>query len=1014
MQARSGAALGVVFLLALPVVLAAVPVAGSLTGGGGPNGPSPLAAELPVQVFSLHAPFDYSDTILLGNNNSVMSRNLTFYFQAERGVPDENVLFADLPVGETISEARWNVFAAWFKNETANRSLGSQINYIVTFKGLPIRVSWTGPNGPTSFQDALMLLDGAYEGYIGRAGLYANPYFNMTERFSFAEYGLRLVTGIYAYNESTARDLIDRASSSLGNRGEYVLDTDWSRGYANNSGAAAWGSYQYANSALVWANDTLTARGEATYLDATRTYVTNRSNVMGYASWGSNDCCDHLVTVHSVPLNQWVNGSIAETFVSTGGRTFTWPPSYGQSLIADWIDEGVSGVKGYTNEPYISAIADGHILFARYTRGYNLAESFWAASHVVGWRQIVIGDPKMAPYADIGDLALNGSLTVVPPAVEQFDSIDLTVAVDNTAALARDVDLRVALPGGAVQSFALAAAANSVSVFPLSINLSGVPPEFWDSQALQLTLDPDDTIREWDENNNNATYLVVVRRHPAVTGWLDLNVVQTFEVATLHLNATRADRPIAQYTWSQDGGPWQVLDALSGETSVELSYNRSGAHTFQVFGVDVTGLVSPVAGNISLTVLNRAPQAAASVNASAPISLEPVSFSAASSGDMDGSIVSYAWEAGPLGTWTGPAFEFVFTRPGLFTFNLTVTDDEGAQSNASVVVDVGNRPPEAVATPNVTEARTGEPFAVDASGSYDPDGSVVHYAFEFDGAPEVSGQEPTAAHAFTAPGVAGLWVTVTDDWGATSRVRVTLLVLDRPPAVSWSLTAGETIVEGEGISVQVQVDEPDSDLFSYAVDFGDGAKSDVALAGQHSEFTLTHIYGFEGEYRVTLTVADVEGNQTKLESTVTVVHPAPEATAFSFELVNGTLMVDYAIETPFPDLVTFVVYIDGVAWRTFPASAAGVHEIPVEGLEAGARQVRFEVTDGVKTSVAGAGTITVVEPDTIDDPPPPGGTTPTGGAFDAVPLVLAVVLAAVALAAFVMLRRRRAKPPTED
>jgi hypothetical protein len=37
-------------------------------------------------------------------------------------------------------------------------------------------------------------------------------------------------------------------------------------------------------------------------------------------------------------------------------------------------------------------------LFDRYTKGWTLAESFYAASRFVAWEDIVIGDPLAMPY----------------------------------------------------------------------------------------------------------------------------------------------------------------------------------------------------------------------------------------------------------------------------------------------------------------------------------------------------------------------------------------------------------------------------------------------------------------------------------------------------------------------------------------------------------------------------------------------------------------------------------------
>ena len=71
----------------------------------------------------------------------------------------------------------------------------------------------------------------------------------------------------------------------------------------------------------------------------------------------------------------WIDGSIAETAVSTGARSFNWGTSYGQSLIADILEVGVSGAKGYVYEPYLTAVSYPSILLSSYSSGYNHAES---------------------------------------------------------------------------------------------------------------------------------------------------------------------------------------------------------------------------------------------------------------------------------------------------------------------------------------------------------------------------------------------------------------------------------------------------------------------------------------------------------------------------------------------------------------------------------------------------------------------------------------------------------------
>ncbi len=115
---------------------------------------------------------------------------------------------------------------------------------------------------------------------------------------------------------------------------------------------------------------------------------------MGYASWGSNDSTYEAAAYHSLGF---APGALAETAVSTSARTFL-PTSGGQSLIADLVSQGLTGGKGYTDEPLLQAIAAPSILFDRYTQGWTLADSLYAASALVGWQDIVIGDPLCRAY----------------------------------------------------------------------------------------------------------------------------------------------------------------------------------------------------------------------------------------------------------------------------------------------------------------------------------------------------------------------------------------------------------------------------------------------------------------------------------------------------------------------------------------------------------------------------------------------------------------------------------------
>ena len=993
--------------------LALAPMTGATIGERQANSAESAAAALaPDATYPLFDPFDYSDVVLLGNNNSLTSRNLTAHFQQVHAMADDHVFLADLPVAETITSAVWTGFASWFTSEMSNRSLGPGINYIVTFKGVPIRVAWSGPNGATSFQDALMLLGGSYASYIGSANLWGNPYFNQTERFSFAQFGLRLVTGIYAYNESTAMALIDRAASSLGSRGEFVLDSDSSKGYGGG-----WGTYGYANAALLWANASLAAAGEPVFMNTNTTYVTGRANVIGYSSWGSNDCCWGSVTQNAKPQNTWVNGSIGETFVSTGGRTFTWPPSYGQSLIADWIDEGINGIKGYTDEPYISAIADGHILFGRYIQGYNMAESFWAASHVVGWRQIVIGDPKMAPfYPQERDFAVNATLTRAPAWAEEGSLVNVSLGVDNTGMWSEEVQAEVRVDGTLLFNGTLSAPAFAASSFDLVLNLSALGPTVWGDLTLDLALDADGLIAERNESNNNGSVPIELRRAPVVGLAAERPSVLTFEPANLTMGALRADRLIDHFEVVLDeAGNLSTfnLSATGDSASYAASYPRSGVRGFSVWAVDVAGIRSRSPATVSVEVLNRAPVATAWAETPSPLTLENVTFNASTSTDLDGVVVSYLWEhigrgfVAPEALGDGPVFVMSFLRPGNYTIVLTVTDNEGATAQTYVLGTVGNRAPFAGVAANASSVLTLVPLGISGMASDDPDGDIRSYRFLFDDGTVVTQPTWNTSHAFLRPGPSGLWLEVTDDWGATSRARLSLEVLNRAPLVSWSAEANFTAVEGLSWSLLADLEDLDNNLTSYNADFGDGSHTFGPLSGSGRPLALPHGYGLEGDYSLTLVVVDEWGAQTTLQAPVMVVHPAPFASTFSLTAEGLNISLAYAVESPYAQL-TLTVKLDGRVIRTVDITAPGNLDLSLPtSTVPGNHTVLVEVDDGSKTVELGSTTWQVPEPAAPPcDCQPPPTTEPSSGVGL---FVLAGGIGAAGLGLVLLFRRRRAK-----
>jgi uncharacterized protein (TIGR03790 family) len=333
----------------------------------------------------------YDDVLVIINKNSPISDSIGTYFAQARNIPAINVARLPLPTAETIDSIKFDTLRARVERYILNNNLQDKINYIVTTKGVPLRVNrgntFHTQSPSASVESELSLILGPYSDYIGQAGAVLSPYHGANTRFSRASYGFYLVTRLDGYTYQDVKAMIDKAAqpNEIPAEGTFVFDQD-----------PDWTPFLGTlNTNIVRAHEILTKRGFSSLLDSSHIYQTTRSNVIGYVSWGSNDHYDELYTENAKPKNRWLPGAIAETYVSTSARSFRSPLTYGQSAIADLIAEGITGAKGYVYEPFASAMANVAILFDRYTAGYNLAESFAMASMKnLSWMDVVVGDPK--------------------------------------------------------------------------------------------------------------------------------------------------------------------------------------------------------------------------------------------------------------------------------------------------------------------------------------------------------------------------------------------------------------------------------------------------------------------------------------------------------------------------------------------------------------------------------------------------------------------------------------------
>jgi uncharacterized protein (TIGR03790 family) len=389
-------------------------------------------ASLPAQTTSPRRR-SADEVLLLCNVNSPSSKAIADDYAAKRRI--KHRLSIECEDSATGADRETIPLADYTKEiETPVRNyLKSHpgIDFIVLTKGIPIRITGASLGscdensrepenirGHPSVDSYLSAMD--YEslpgtrrikiagsGAIGAA--YSNRYWNATEPFSHAKFGGYLVSRLDGYTVADAEGLVTKALDAeshiafLLKQGKVLLDVQPVFGLGDKATQPGpitvddiprESDYSEFNADMLHADDILNSRGIPVELNVSEDFVGNRSDLLGYFSWGSNDPKFTPAAYESLSFSP---GSISDTAVSTSARTFL-PTQGGQSLLIDLIAHGLTCGKGYSDEPLLQAIASPTIALDRYTSGFTMVESFYAASHFVAWEDIVVGDPLCCPF----------------------------------------------------------------------------------------------------------------------------------------------------------------------------------------------------------------------------------------------------------------------------------------------------------------------------------------------------------------------------------------------------------------------------------------------------------------------------------------------------------------------------------------------------------------------------------------------------------------------------------------
>ncbi|HDO19771.1 MAG TPA: PKD domain-containing protein, partial [Thermoplasmatales archaeon] len=224
----------------------------------------------------------------------------------------------------------------------------------------------------------------------------------------------------------------------------------------------------------------------------------------------------------------------------------------------------------------------------------------------------------------------------------------------------------------------------------------------------------------------------------------------------------------------------------------------------------------------------------------------------------------------------------------IFTVKLIIRDDKGKTSENTTTLQISyythqNQPPVADAGgPYSANEDDGAVIYFDASNSYDPDGYITGYRWDFDGdgewdtdwldSPSVQksyteylAQASTlSSHEQQAKKVFYAKLEVKDNDGATDQdiAQVTIYLHQNQPPIASFTYSPQNPTTSDTIHFYDQSTDSDGSIVSWYWNFGDGSTS--------TQKNPTHKYSSSGTYTVTLTVTDNDEATDSCSKIITV------------------------------------------------------------------------------------------------------------------------------------------------
>lgn len=303
----------------------------------------------------------------------------------------------------------------------------------------------------------------------------------------------------------------------------------------------------------------------------------------------------------------------------------------------------------------------------------------------------------------------------------------------------------------------------------------------------RLTVTDNDGATAFDDIK--VTVNTAANKAPVASAGIDIVVTLPVNHVDLKGSGTDADGTIASYLWTQVSGPAGGVIVTKDAAAIAVTNLLAGSYIFRLMVTDNDGATDFDEVQVTVTAApNQAPVADAGADITITLPMNAVTLSGRGT-DADGAVALYAWTkiSGPaqgvIATAAAAQTSLTNLVEGIYTFRLTVTDNDGAAASDDVTVTVkaapANKAPTANAGADQSIILPTDSTTLTGTGA-DADGNIKSYSWT-----KVSGPVggiitlPNAASIAITALQQGSYVfrlTVTDNNGATASDDVAVVV----------------------------------------------------------------------------------------------------------------------------------------------------------------------------------------------------------------------------------------------